>query len=239
MMISGGKMIVKEKVGELLKVSDTIQSFQRGCSKGTIVESIQKKPQDDQNKEPLVVIPKFEVSESVIAQVTENAHREIQRITEENKKQVMKAGSIFKELVKKGKHQNQGYIHMACHVDEKELRWERVPDATTFADNFTNSSIFSLSSFSLSFFFYFSLSLLLIPLLLLLLILILIPLPLPPPYLSSSPSPYPYPSSLSLSLYFSLSLSFLFSVLLLSLIFIVFFIFFIPIPYWPIFSFLD
>ena len=189
-MISGGKMIVKEKVGELLKVSDTIQSFQRGCSKGTIVESIQKKPQDDQNKEPLVVIPKFEVSESVIAQVTENAHREIQRITEENKKQVMKAGSIFKELVKKGKHQNQGYIHMACHVDEKELRWERVPDATTFADNFTNSSIFSLSSFSLSLYLYLSLSLSLSLYFYLSLLLIPLPLPLPPPFSLFCPSPF-------------------------------------------------
>jgi hypothetical protein len=128
---------VKEKVFSVIKTSDTLSSFQRGCSKGTIVEAIQR---SEQNQVPQITVPSFDVPQHIVDEITSLARAEVKRISETKKKQFMKTGSIFKELVKKGKHQNQSYIHMVCTPDEKQLLWERVASGSATAENLTNTS---------------------------------------------------------------------------------------------------
>lgn len=125
---------VKEKVAAVAETNDSISSFRRGCSKGTVMEAIrQETKKEEEAKSQTIPLPKIDVPEAVLKEITDSTREAAVAITKAQKKQVVKAGAVFKELMKKGK-QAQTYLYLICSSEEDSFLWERVPDASTIPE---------------------------------------------------------------------------------------------------------
>ena len=126
----------------VLKTSDTLASFQSGCNKGTPVEAFLKLGREAEESQVEIIIPKFDVDQRWHDEISEFIRIEVQNTVEEQRKQALKDGAVFKELNKKGKNQNPAYYQMEVTNDEKEIQWERIPDLTATVETLNNSSSF-------------------------------------------------------------------------------------------------
>mmetsp|Transcript_11110 Transcript_11110/g.45297 ORF Transcript_11110/g.45297 Transcript_11110/m.45297 type:complete len:730 (+) Transcript_11110:214-2403(+) len=123
---------VKEKVAAVAENNDSISSFRRGCSKGTVMEAIrQETKKEEEAKSQTIPLPQISVPPAVLQEITESTRKATIDITRAQKLQVIKAGAVFKELMKKGKHQAQTFLYLICSAEEDAFLWERVPDAAT------------------------------------------------------------------------------------------------------------
>ena len=130
--------IVKEKVSVELKINDRIANFQRSCSKVNPIEVKSRNDPIAENEQFL--LPLADVDKNLLKLVARETREEMMALAIEHKKQLIKQGAVFKEFLKKGKHNAQSYIYMICTYDEKELKWERVAEANIVPDKFTNTS---------------------------------------------------------------------------------------------------
>lgn len=132
--------VVKEKVTLVLKTSDTLSSFQNGCNKGTPVEAFLKSGREAEESQVEIIIPDFDVDEIFKNEIQKFVSIEVDQLVDEQKRQSIKEITVFKELNKKGKHQSPAYIQMECANDEKEIRWERIPDLTATVETPSSAS---------------------------------------------------------------------------------------------------
>jgi len=133
---------VKKKVTEVLESSDTLNSFQKGCSKGTPVEAFLRSEQAEENQVQ-ITIPDFDIDPAIREEIESSIRREIDELVREQKRQALREGAVFRELdiKQKGKNQTNTHFQIQCSADEKELRWERINDRNATVENPSNSII--------------------------------------------------------------------------------------------------
>ena len=129
---------VKEKISVVLKTSDTLSGFQKGCSKGTPVEAFLRTEQAEESQ-PVITIPDFDLPQELRKEIEAEVRAEIICLVHEQKRQALKDGAVFKELKQKGKNQANTYLQLKCTNDEKELRWDRINEPTPPVDSPNNS----------------------------------------------------------------------------------------------------
>jgi hypothetical protein len=132
---------VKEKVSSELKLNDRLVNFQRSCSK---VNPIEVKRNETHNVIQ-EILPFEGVDLNVLKVIARETREEVMAMAVEQKKYFIKQGVVFKEFSKKGKHQANSYVYMICSADEKEIKWERIPEPSLIPDKLTNTSLFSSS----------------------------------------------------------------------------------------------